>query len=115
MYSPGFIPTSFPCSHVLVPSPVYQVPFRTTQCRSSGCVCGRLITFGGTLLSVAQHPALAGGPSRTAVCTPSLLFSVVVHLNLSIFSRMNSRDGNVPNSACRFAPGAAACCAFSEI
>src|SRR5215470_3271873 len=29
-------------------------------------------------------------------------------------SRVNSRDGNVPNSAWRLAPGAAACCAFSE-
>src|SRR5258705_11906953 len=26
-----------------------------------------------------------------------------------MLSRMNSRDGNVPNSACRFAPGAAGC------
>src|SRR5436309_1286749 len=52
MYSPGFNPTSFAGAHSFVPSPVYHVPFSTTQCRSSGCVCGLLITPGGNLLIV---------------------------------------------------------------
>src|SRR4029450_5671452 len=98
MYSPGFKPISLPCSHVLVPSPVYHVPFNTTQCRSSGWVCGLLIVLGGNLLIVREKPGLPGSPSSTAVCTPSVFPSVAFHLNLSMLVRMNSRDGNVPNS-----------------